>query len=117
MKKKKKKHKKSKYATDIRGMCLIRDNAGSNKCKLVQDFLEAETVIQLPKPPYSPDLNPCGVFLFTSLKPNFPRRRYEPQSVLYSAIFQCLQGVPKKSSNLHSELETKFLLRENTTTG
>ena len=42
-------HHKSKLATDIRGECLIYDNAGVNKCKLIQEFtdlLETETVIQ-----------------------------------------------------------------------
>ena len=46
------KHQKSKHATNIRGDCLIHDNAGVNKWKLIQEFtdlLETETVVQLPK--------------------------------------------------------------------
>ena len=61
---------------------------------MVHDFLETETVVQLPNPPYSPESSPCDYFLFSSLKSNLTRRRmiYEPQSALCSVIFQCLQG-------------------------
>ena len=34
-----------KYAADLRGLCLIHDNADSHKCRLVQDYLETETVV------------------------------------------------------------------------
>ena len=97
-----KKHKKSKSATDIRDMSLIHDNADANKCKLIQDFLETETVVQLLISPDSPDSSPCDFILFTLLKYN-PRRQYESRGILYSAIFQCLQGGPKMSTSLHSE--------------
>ena len=39
----------------------MNDNAGANTYKLVQDFLERETVVQLYNPPYSPDLSPCDL--------------------------------------------------------
>ena len=61
----KEKHKKSKNVADRRGLCPISDNADAHKCKLVQDFLELETGIQLPNPPYSPALSPCDNFLLT----------------------------------------------------
>ena len=74
------KHEKSKHVADLRGLCPIRDNAGAHKCKLVSDFLETKTVVQLPDQPYSPDLSPCDVFLLILLKKknNLYRRRYEP---------------------------------------
>ena len=53
------KHEKSKHATDLRGACLIHDNVDASKCKQVQDFLETETVVQLPNPPYSQHSSPC----------------------------------------------------------
>ena len=79
-------------------LCLIHNNAGAHKCKLVQDILEADTMVQLHNPPYSPALIPCDFFLFTFLKINLTRRRYEPKSALGSAIVQCLQGVQKRIS-------------------
>ena len=57
-----------KHATGLRGVCLINDNIGASKCKLVQDFLETETVVQLPNPPYSPVLSPCDFFPFALQK-------------------------------------------------
>ena len=53
-----KEHEKSKHATDLRGLCLIHDNAGA----YIQDFLETEPVVQLPNSPYSPDLSPYECF-------------------------------------------------------
>ena len=48
----------------------------AHKCKLDQDFLEKETVVQLHNPSYSPDLSPCDFFLLTLLTNNLSRRRY-----------------------------------------
>ena len=67
-------------------MCHIHDNADAHKCNLVQDLLEAETVVQLPNPLYSPDLSLCDIFLITLLKNNLSRCRYEPQSAFGSVI-------------------------------
>ena len=44
------KHEESKHVADLRDVFHIRDNAGEHKCKLVQDFLETETVVQLHNP-------------------------------------------------------------------
>ena len=55
-------HKKSKHPADLRGVCPIRDNAGAHKFKLVQNFLEAENVVQHPNLTYSSDLSPCDFF-------------------------------------------------------
>ena len=93
----KKHYEKRRPATGIRGLCLIHDNAAAHKCSLVQDFLEREKVVQLPHPPYSPDLSPCDFFLFPLLKKTLSGRRYDSRSALGSAIFQCLQGVPRKA--------------------
>ena len=88
--------KKRRPATDLRGLCLIHDNAPAYKCVLVQDFLKEEKVVQLSRPPYSPDLSPCHFFLFPLLKKTLSGRRYESLSALGSAIYQCLQCIPKK---------------------
>ena len=90
-------YEKRRPATGSRGLCLIHDNAPSHKRVLVQDFLKEEKVVQLSHPPYSPDLSPIEVFLFPLLKKTLSGRRYEFQSALGSAIYQCLQGIPKKA--------------------
>ena len=61
-----------KHTTNLRGLCFIHDNACAHKCKLVQDFLDTESVVhvglQLHDPSYSPDLSPWDFFLLTLLK-------------------------------------------------
>ena len=90
-------YEKHRPATGLRGLCLIHNNAPAHKCVLVQDFLKEEKVVQLSHPPYSPDPSPCDFFLFPLLKKTLSGRRYESRSALGSAIYQCLQGIPKKA--------------------
>ena len=87
-------------ATSLRGLCLIHDNVPAHKCVLVQDFLKEEKVVQLSHPPYLPDRSPCDVFLFPLLKKTLSGRCYESRSALGSAIYQRLQGIPKKATSL-----------------
>ena len=63
---------------------------------LTSVFLKEDKVVKLSHPPYSPDLKPCDLFLFPLLKTTLSGRRYESRSALGSAIYQCLQGIPKK---------------------
>ena len=90
-------YEKLRPATGLRGLCLIHDNAPAYKCILVQDFLKEEKVVQLSHPSYLPDLSPCDFFLFPLLKKTLSGHRYESRSALGNAIYQCLQGIPKKA--------------------
>ena len=114
--------KKRRPATSLRGLCLIHDNAPAHKCVLVQDFLKEEKVVQLSHPPYSPDLSLCDFFLFSLLKKTLSGRHSESQSALGSAIYQCLQGIPKRPTSLplqngFRDLKSVFPSRENTSKG
>ena len=66
---KKQQHKKT--CNIYNRLCLIHDNAGANRC-LVQDFLKAETVVQLPNSPYSPDSSSCDFFCLLHWNPISP---------------------------------------------
>ena len=90
-------YEKRRPATGLRGLCLIYDNAPAHKCVLVQDFLKEKKVVQFSHQPYSPDLSPCDFFLLPLLKKTLSGRRYESRSALGIAIYQCLQGIPKKA--------------------
>ena len=67
-------HKLKKYflncrpATGLRGVRLLHDNASSHKVAIAREYLKQEKVVELPQPPYSPDLAPCDFFLFPRLK-------------------------------------------------
>ena len=75
----------------FRGVRLLHDNALSHKVAIVREYLKEEKVVELPHPPYSPDLAPCDFFLFPRLK-----RKYQTRKNLSSAIFQCLNSIPRK---------------------
>ena len=78
------------------GVHLLYDNASSLKCEVVKSFLASEKVKVLNHPSYSPDLSPCDFFLFTSLKKMRSGNKYTSRSSLGSAIYQCLQQIPKE---------------------
>ena len=46
-------------ANGLRGARLLHDNASSHKRAIVREYLKQENVVELPYPPYSPDLSPC----------------------------------------------------------
>ena len=59
-------------------------------------FWASEKVKVLSHPPYSPDLSPCDFFLFPRLKKMLSGNKYTSRSSLGSAIYQCLQQIPKE---------------------
>ena len=95
-------HKLKKYflnrrpATGLRGVRLLHDNASSHKAAIVCEYLKQEKVVELPHPPYSPDLAPCDFFLFPRLKKHLAGRKYQTRKNLCSAIFQCRNSIPRK---------------------
>ena len=75
---------------------LLHDNTSSHKCEVVKSFLASEKVKVLNHPSYSPDLSPCDFFLFTRLKKMLSGNKYMSRSSHDSAIYQCLQQIPKE---------------------
>ena len=59
-------------------------------------FLASEKGKVLNHPPYSPDLSPCDFFLFPRLKKILSGNKNTSRSSLGSAIYQCLQQIPKE---------------------
>ena len=75
----------------------LHDNASSHKCE-VKSFLASEKVKVLNHPPYSPDLSLCDFFLFPRLKKMLSGNKYTSRNSLGSAIYQCLQQIPKEDN-------------------
>ena len=73
------------------GVHLLNDNASSHV-----RLLASEKVKVLYHPPYSPDLSPRDFFLFPRLKKMLSGNKYMSRSSLGSAIYQCLQQIPKE---------------------
>ena len=80
----------------VRSLHLLHDNASSHKCEVVKSFLASEKVKVLNHPPYSPDLSPCDFDLFPRLKKMLSGNKYMSRSSFGSAIYQCLQQIPKE---------------------
>ena len=78
------------------GVHILHDNASSDTCEVVKSFLASEKVNVLNQPPYSPDLRPCDFFLFPRLKKMHSGNKYMSRSSLGSAVYQCLQQIPKE---------------------
>ena len=79
-------------ATGLRGVRLLHDNVSSHKAAIVREYLKQEKVVELPHPVYSPDLAPCD----SRLKNHLAGRKYQTRKNLGSAIFQCLNSIPRK---------------------
>jgi histone-lysine N-methyltransferase SETMAR len=56
------------FKNRLLGVRLLHDNALSHKSAIVREYLKQEKAVELPHPPYSPDLVPCDIFLFKRLK-------------------------------------------------
>lgn len=83
--------------TGVRGIKLLHDNAPAHKSAVVTSYLSDNNIDTLPHAPYSPDLAPCDFWL-NSLNKNYMRgRRFESRHAVGSALFQCLNIIPKEA--------------------
>ena len=89
-------YNKKRLSKGWSGVHLLHDNTSSHMCKVVKSFLASEKVKVLNHPPYSPDLSPCDFFLFQRLKKMLSGNKFMSRSSLGSAIYQCLQQIPKE---------------------
>ena len=58
----------TKYGPISRTAVFLVYNASSHKAAIVREYLKQEKIVELPHPPYLPDLAPCDFFLFPRLK-------------------------------------------------
>jgi histone-lysine N-methyltransferase SETMAR len=56
---------------------LHYDNTQLCTAYIVQEFLAKSKMAVVPDPPYSPDLAPSNLFLFTKMKIKFKGRRFD----------------------------------------
>ena len=95
LKKVKEFYNKKRPSKRCSGAHLLHDNASSHKCEVVKSFL-ASGKVEVLNHPHSPDLSPCDFFLFPRLKKMHSGNKYSSRSSLGSAIYQCLQQIPKE---------------------
>ena len=82
--------------TGVRGIHILHDNAPAHRSAVVLEYLEEMKIKTLPHPAYSPDLSPCDFWLNPYIKSCLQGRRFESRSALGSALFQCINSIPKE---------------------
>ena len=82
--------------TGVRSIKLLHDNALAHKSATVQEYLKESGLDVLDHPPYSPELSPCDFRLFPRLKEMLAGHRFESRCGIGSAVYQCLQHIPKE---------------------
>ena len=97
-------YQKCRPHTGARSIKFLHDNAPAHKSATVQEYLKESGLglDVLDHPPYSPDLSPCDFWLFPRLKEMLAGHRFESRCGIGSAVYQCLQHIPKEDYRRHS---------------
>ena len=93
-------YQKCRPRTGVRGIKLLHDNAPAHKSAMVQEYLKESGLNVLDHPPYSPDLSPCNIWLFPRLKEMLVGHCFESHCGICSAVYECLQHIPKEAAFL-----------------
>ena len=89
-------YRKRRWRTGVRGIKLLHDNTPAHKSATLQEYLKESGLDVLDHPPYSPDLSPCDFWLFPRLKKMLAEHSFESRCGIGSAVYQCLQHIPKE---------------------
>ena len=89
-------YQKRRPCTGVCGIKLLHDNAPAHKYATLQEYLKESGLHVLNHPPYSPDLSPFDFWLFPRLKEMLAGHRFESHCGIGSAVYQCLQHIPKE---------------------
>ena len=89
-------YQKRRPRTGVRSIKLLHDNPPAHKSATVQEYQKESGLDVLDHPPYSPDLSPCDFWLFPRLKEMLAGHRFESRCGIGSAVYQCLQHIPKE---------------------
>ena len=73
-----------------------QDNAPVHNCILVTDYLTKMGIKTVPYPPYSPDLAPCGFWLFPKPKEKLRGCRYETIEEMKEAVTKVIDTLTQE---------------------
>ena len=89
-------YQKRRLGTGVCSIKLLHDNAPAHNSATVQEYLRESGLDVLDHPPHSPNLSPCDFWLFPRLKEMLAGHRFESRCGIGSAVYQCLQHIPKE---------------------
>ena len=75
---------------------LHHDNTATNASRLMQSILAKHQITQVTQHPYSPDLAPCGFWLFPKLKSPLKGKRFQTGDEIQENTMEQLMGIPTK---------------------
>jgi histone-lysine N-methyltransferase SETMAR len=78
-----------------RGAILLQDNATPHRHHDVQNLVQRSGWEVLAHPPYSPDLAPCGYWLFSRVKKHLRGKRFQSEEDTNTAVTASLRRVTK----------------------
>lgn len=73
------------------------DNARPHAAKITKSKIAQLKFIQMPQPPFSPDVSPNNFFLYGMLKGLFKGRSHETFDDLLNSIDEILSEIPKET--------------------
>ena len=91
-------YQKRRPHNGVQGIKLLHDNAPAHKSATVQEYLKESRLDVLDHHPYNPDLFPCDLWLFPRLKEMLAGHCFESRCGIGSAVYQCLQHIPKEDN-------------------
>jgi len=75
---------------------LCQDGAQkSDRAFSVAQFLTSKGITVMPQPPYSPDLEPCDLFLFQKAKSAMKGHHFESTEDIQRSVTQALNDIPQ----------------------
>ena len=80
----------------LRGLIFHDDNAKLHRALVTNEFLLKNHVKQYENVAYSPDLSPCGVFLFPKLKKQLRGIWFNDDSEMLTALEQAIDSLTKE---------------------
>jgi len=74
---------------------LHHDNAPAHRAVTTNIFLVKHNIPSLPHPPYSPDLAPCDIILFSQLKKTMKGRRFDDIEKIQANLMRQMRAITK----------------------
>jgi len=85
---------------ETRSWLLHHDNAPAHNALGISEFLAKNNIVVLEQPLYSPDLAPCGFFLFPKLKEVIKGARFQDLKAIETAVTRA----PSDPGGIHPEV-------------
>jgi len=82
---------------ETRSWLLHHDNAPAHNASRIWEFLAKNNIAVLEQLPYSPDLAPYDLFLFSKLKEVIKGARFQDSEAIKTAVMRELQAIPEES--------------------